>query len=166
MNTVILKWNPTISSYSMRHYLSDLSVLIKGGDTDFNWSVWEHDKICAGDRYYMVKLGYGQTGIVSCGTITSNPYIDEDWSEQGREVYYVDFEPEVMINPDTLPILTSRELTNEIPYFDWNKGHSGVVLTVQQASALDVLWQAFIEQNKDAWTKAENARYKDQLYME
>ncbi|MBQ6962102.1 MAG: hypothetical protein IJP79_00130 [Paludibacteraceae bacterium] len=166
MNTVILKWNPAFSSYSMSQYLGELYNLVNYHEYDFNWSVWDYDKIHAGDRYYWVKLGYGQTGIVSSGTITSDPYQGEDWSGKGRKTYYVDFEPDVMINPDTLPILTSQELSNEMPDFDWSKGHSGVVLNEQQSTSVEILWKNFIERNQTLWQKALEGRHKDQLWME
>ena len=88
-----------------------------------------------------------------------------DWSGKGRETYYVDYEPDVMINPDTLPILTSQELTREIPDFDWYKGHSGIVLNEQQAANLEILWHNFIKRNEGSWQKAIDSRYKDQLWM-
>lgn len=165
MSTVIFKWNPAFSSYPMIGYLDELYNLINKDVHNFNWSVWNHDKIHSGDRYYWVKLGYGQTGIVSSGTITTDPYQGEDWSGKGRETYYVDYEPDVMINPDTLPILTSQELTREIPDFDWYKGHSGIVLNEQQAANLEILWHNFIKRNEGFWQKAIDSRYKDQLWM-
>ena len=63
MNTVILKWNPNVSSYSMYHYLSDIVDMNYGEPCKFNWLVWDNDKICKGDRYYLVKEGYGQKEI-------------------------------------------------------------------------------------------------------
>ena len=119
MKTVIFKWNPAFSSYSMMHYLNDLNYLREYGLFDYNWSVWDWQQIHEGDRFYMVKVGrYGQTGIVASGEITSDPYKDEDWSGKGRETYYVDFEPDVLLNPDALPILTCRELAAAIPDFE------------------------------------------------
>ena len=166
MNTVILKWNPAFSSYEMWRYLLDLRGAIKTGTCEFNWSVWDFDKIHAGDRFYWVKLGYGQTGIVSSGLITSEPYRDVDWSGKGRETYYVDFVPDVMLNPDTLPILTSHELSDAIPDFDWFKGHSGMVLSEDQALRLENVWQSFLEKNNGLLEKAHGCRGEDQLFMD
>ena len=165
MSTVIFKWNPAFSSSPMIGYLDNLYRICHGEKVQFDWSVWDYDKIQEGDRYYWVKLGYGQTGIVSSGKIIKAPYQGEDWSGKGRVTYYVDYEPDVMINPDTLPILTSKELTTEIPDFDWYKGHSGIVLNEQQAANLEILWHKFIERNSGFWQKALEARYNDQLWM-
>ena len=165
MRSVIFKWNPAFSSYPMIGYLDALYGLINNRDVHFNWSVWDHEKIHEGDRYYWLKLGYGQAGICSCGTIVSEPYEGEDWSGKGRKTYYVDFRPEVMINPDTLPILTASALSTAIPDFEWDGGHSGVVLTAQQSECLENLWQEFIARHQGYWEKALNARCKDQLWM-
>ena len=168
MKTVILKWNPAFSSYNMHHYLSDLIDMVTGYTPDYNWSVWDHDLIHEGDRFFWVKVGmYGQTGIVSSGTITSEPYRDEDWSGKGRETYYVDFIPDVVINPDTLPILSCAELEKAIPDFEWSKGHSGLVLNDDQAQKLEQLWSAFLKKNEPAFGETRcNDRLVDLLYWE
>lgn len=168
MKTVILKWNPAFSSYSMLHYLSDMYNLRTEDMFDYNWSVWDWQQIHEGDRFYWVKVGmYGQTGIVGAGTITSEPYQDEDWSGKGRETYYVDFLPDVLLNPDALPILTCEELNREIPDFEWAKGHSGLVLTDEQAQKLENLWQSFLTRNEQTLNQALNKRYQEDLiYME
>lgn len=153
MATVILKWNPNFSSYTMFHYLNDIVMLNYDDADDFNWSVWDYNKVHTGDRFYMVKLGYGATGIVAAGQITSEPYPGEDWSGKDRPTYYVDFEPEVMINPDALPIMTNTMLTARIPDFSWDHGHSGLVLNDQQADTLDRLWNAFIAEHDEQFER-------------
>lgn len=165
MKTVILKWNPAFSSYSMLHYLHDLYRLHQDdNDYGYNWSVWDWRQIHEGDRFYWVKVGmYGQTGIVGCGEITSEPYRDEDWSGKGRETYYVDFRPEVLLNPDALPILTCGELEQAVPDFEWAKGHSGLVLTDDQAARLDRLWQDFLNRNRSLFAEAEGKRNNEDL---
>jgi len=45
MATVILKWNPNFSSYSMFHYLHDIVILNYNDPDYFNWSVWDYDKV-------------------------------------------------------------------------------------------------------------------------
>jgi len=166
MNTVILKWNPAVSSYKMLHYLQDLNDIIGTEMTDFNWSVWDYDKIHAGDRYYLVKLGYGQTGIVSSGIITSEPYLDSDWRDTKNTIYYVDFLPNVMINPDTLPILTSEELSNIITDFEWFKGHSGMVLDASQANKLEKTWESYLSKNNELFNKALDSNDNNHLYLD
>lgn len=164
MKTVILKWNPAFSSYSMLHYLNDLNYLKDENVSDYDWSVWDHDQIHEGDRFFWVKVGlYGQTGIVASGKIISEPFKGEDWSGKGRETYYVNFLPDVLLNPDALPILSCDELAKAIPDFDWAKGHSGLVLNDDQAQKLEQLWADFLAKNKPAFTEALNKRFQEDL---
>lgn len=167
MKTVIFKWNPAFSSYSMLHYLHDMYNLRQYDEFDYNWSVWDWRQIHEGDRFYWVKVGmYGQTGIVASGKITSEPYRDEDWSGKGRETYYVDFVPDVLINPDALPIFSCADLAKAIPDFEWDKGHSGLVLNDDQAKMLVDLWADFLAKNNIPFTEAKNKRYQEDLiYM-
>lgn len=156
MSTVILKWNPGFSSYTMVRFLKDLEkcALANDGDADMNWSVWEHERVHKGDTFYMLKVGYGQTGIVAKGTLTSEPYSGEDWSWRNRPTMYCDFNFGVMINPDAYPILDSRTLSQAIPDFDWNGGHSGMVVTEEQANILDVMWSDYMQRQAEYFEKA------------
>lgn len=153
MSTVILKWNPSFSSYSMFRFLAGIVDLNYGEMENYNWSVWDYDKIHKGDRFYWLKVGYGQVGIVGAGTIISEPYEDEDWRGKGRRTFYVDFIPEILINSDALPILSAETLSDYIPDFEWDRGHSGLVLNPQQSAALDELWNAYIEEHRSEFIR-------------
>jgi hypothetical protein len=142
-NCVILKWNPAISSYSMCRFLNNIS----WSEPESDWSIYEHDKVKAGDQFFMLKVGIGTCGIVASGIITSDPAVGEDWSGRGRKVYYSDYECSLMINPETLPILERSVLEDNIPGFDWNGGHSGAVLTDEQASVLNRLFDKYLREN-------------------
>ena len=166
-NIVIFKWNPAISSYTMLDFL----IAIDRKETEGNWSVWDYDRIKKGDHCFLLKVGCGMTGIVKAGTITSAPYSSADWSGQGRKVYYVDFRETVMVNPDTLPILDSTTLEENIPDFDWRKGHSGVILDEMQASIFQRLWDGYLLQNVPVFQDrleriASRGMDNDQLYIE
>lgn len=143
MNTVILKWNPAISSYNMIRFLQN----IVREDNEGNWSIWEYDRVHKGDRFFMLKVGNGATGIVSYGRLTSDPYVSADWSGQGRKVYYCDLYHDIMISPATFSILSSEQLEDAMPDFDWHKGHSGAVLSPEQAAVFGKLWQAYLLEN-------------------
>lgn len=145
MNTVILRWNSSISSYTTGHFLFHI-IQRNGHDySDFDWSVWDHDIIHQGDRFYLLKSGLGQNGIVSSGIITSEPYEGDDWNGSGQSIFYVDYEPDVMIDPTAVQILTTEELETEIPDFNWREGHSGVVIDAEQAVNLEIVWQRFLK---------------------
>lgn len=148
--TFILMWNPSISSYTMERFEEDLIEMANGWELeDFNWSVWDYENAREGDAFYMVKVGPGSNGVVMSGTFTSDPYQDEDWSGKGRKVFYMDMAVKEMIHPDRSPILTSEKLDTEIPDFVWTGGHSGQMLTEEQADKLNQLWNEYLDENSD-----------------
>ena len=149
MKTYILFWNPAISSYKLDNFQKEMEDL---GNADMNWSVWEHEKACAGDRFFMIRCGSGKTGICMSGYFSSNPYKGEDWSGRGRITYYMNLEPDYMINPDYLPILSTLDLVRDIPGFDWNGGHSGRLLDAKLAAKLEAIWKKFTDDHAEMFT--------------
>lgn len=151
MSTVILKWNPSFSSHSMFHHLYNIRVMnLEPQNAEFNWSVCDYEKIHKGDTYYFVKVGmFGQIGIVGKGIIISEPYEAEDWSGRGRRTFYIDYKPDYLLNPDVMKILDAKTLAENIPDFEWDRGHSGVVLNDEQAQKLEELWNKFIAENEE-----------------
>lgn len=165
--TVIFKWNPAISSYEFLRYLHN----IVSEDGSMDWSVWDHEKIKKGDRFFMLKVGCGTCGIVSAGTIISDPVEDADWSGKGRTVYYCDYYAELMVNPETLPIIGTAQLQANIPDFDWTGGHSGIVLTDDQAEILNQMYKAYLKENAPLFADRLDLMEKrrltnDQLFLE
>lgn len=128
----------------MIDFLSEMDIALSGGDPNMNWSVWEHEKIRKGDLVYLLKVGYGTTGIVAKGKVTHKAYRDEDWSGKGRETYYVDFVALCMVSPDAAPILTSQRLEDNIADFDWRGGHSGMRLSSEQEARFNTLWNEYV----------------------
>ena len=144
--TFILEWRPAISSYKMADFEEELAHF---DDVWFNWSVWDWKEADEGDEFYLIKCGEGATGIVMHGVITSEPYQGEDWSGQGRVVYYADLEPDIMIHPDKCRLLTTEALEAAMPDFQWNGGHSGRVLSDENADKLRQMWQEYLAMNDD-----------------
>jgi hypothetical protein len=166
-NCVILKWNPAISSYNMSRFLQ----AIEWEESSSDWSIAQYDRIKAGDHFFMLKVGLGMCGIVASGKITSDPTPGEDWSGRGRKVYYSDYDCDFMVNPETLPILESSVLEDNIPGFDWNSGHSGVVLDDEQAAVLKRLFNKYLRDNAAIFTDRlalieKRGMDNDQLYIE
>ena len=161
MNTYILFWNPAISSYTLDDFQEKLGELEYN---DLNWAVWEHENASCGDRFFMVRCGEGKTGICMSGYFASDPYKGEDWSGKGREVFYMDLDPDVMIDPDYRAILTTEELCRAIPDFDWTGGHSGRLLEAGLAEQLEALWKKFLDDNEEAFAVHAAKQDIDQTY--
>ena len=117
-------------------------------DAEVSWAIYDYKKAKIGDRFFMVRCGEGNTGIVMSGTISSKPYKGEDWSGKGRKVYYVKMQLGTMIHPDREEILTTEKLEEDIPGFDWRGGHSGRLLDKISAGKLELLWKAYINGNE------------------
>ncbi len=151
MATYILFWNPDISSYTEERFLEDF---VRNKAVD-NWSIHEWENVQYDDRFYMVKCGSGNTGIVMKGLFVGECYEDEDWSPKNRRpIYYADIEPIISINAfATNRLLTPDILTREMPDFNWYGGHSGRLLTPEQARKLDALWKKYIRENAFLFTE-------------
>lgn len=62
----------------------------------------------------------------------------------------MDMKPNVILNPDKAPMLTTAELEKEIPGFQWSGGHSGRILPPKDAEKLEEMWQVYLKKNHDA----------------
>lgn len=145
MATYILFWNPAISSYTMERFKDDFE---NNGQVG-NWSFHEHEKVKYSDKFYMVRCGEGNVGIVMQGIIESPCYEDEDWSPKNRKpIFYADIWCNVAIDSDTAPkLLTPDILTEAIPDFNWYGGHSGRLLNQKDANILNKMWVNYLNEN-------------------
>lgn len=161
MATFLLYWNPYFSSYKMDRFLDDFDfpegVDILTADNEdwdrspdfFNWSIVEHEKAHEGDRFFFVKVGYAKpTGIIGVGHFTSEPYISEDWSGQGRKIYYMDMDWETVIKPTSDKVLKTNVLIDAIPEVIWSKGKAGVEVSPEVAEKIEALWKKHLESVK------------------
>lgn len=140
-DTYVMRWNPDISSYSMDDFEDEMDCIMDEGRT-ITWSIWDYRDVKIGDRFFLLKVGSGTTGIVMEGTIVSLPYRGEDWSGRGREVYYVRMKPNCIIHPDrTDHLITTEALSRHITTVNWNEGHSGEKLERKEAKMLSALWE-------------------------
>ena len=157
MRTFILEWRPSISSYKMKDFNDDLHYL---GYGEFNWSVYDWKEARSGDNFYMVKCSEGCTGIVMKGFFISEPYLADDWSGRKREVHYMDMRPTCMVHPDMCPVITTAQLEEAMPDFQWNGGHSGRLLPSEYASLLDRMWDRYITDfPEELWTVKTGGRH-------
>ena len=143
--TFIMRWNTDISNYKLSEFEDTMEDFFEEGFY-YDWSIWDYQKAHIGDRFYMIRTGEGKNGVVMRGTISGTPYPDEDWSGKGRKVYYVRMSLTNMIHPERTPLLlTTDELTDVIPDFNWKEGHSGEMLNDAQSAKLEEVWADYIE---------------------
>ena len=138
-NTIILTWDPDNSDVSIIEYNAQIPEMLTNF---FYWDVHEYKRAKWGDRFYLVKRGAGETGVVMSGVFTSQPYALED--EQGCVRHYMDMHPNLMVNPLAAPILTMESLTVAIPSFDWSGSLSGCILSSEDAKKMEDLWEDYL----------------------
>lgn len=137
--TYLLRWNPTISSFKLDDYPDVLSKY-PGGFSGLNWSVYEWEKAHKGDHYYMLRTGDDKAGIVFRGVFTSDPYPGEDRAGNGKQRYYMDMDSYDCVPADVQSPIGIEELEKAVPDIDWRRGHSGQLLSEEDADKLDELW--------------------------
>lgn len=148
MNTLILKWNPAISSVSMDDMKEAIDDMWDSLDVGFNWSIYDWEKAGKGDRVFFLRVGRGKTGIMASGWLFSDLYLDDDWRGSGDKRHYADIIFDFMIFPHKNNILDTRTLRKEIPSVEWDGGHSGVCITEDEACKLEQVWKEFLHENE------------------
>jgi hypothetical protein len=136
--TYLLRWNPTISSFKLETYRQATTECPDG--FGFDWSVYEWEDAHKGDRYFMLRTGDENAGIVFRGIFTSDPYEDKDWAGQGKQRHYMKMDCFDCVSADQKPPIDIELLEKEIPEIDWSKGHSGELLSEETAEKLNELW--------------------------
>lgn len=107
--------------------------------------IYEWEKAKKGDCFYMERLGDEGRGIVFRGQFTLDPYLGEDWAGTSKKRYYVDIDCFDASPADGQPHITVEELKSILPEINWDKGHSGQLLTEGQAQKLEELWDSKME---------------------
>lgn len=143
MSVVLLRWNPETSSFRMEDFEKALKCAQDSQDYKLSWSVWEHEKIHSGDRFFMLRVGGSNTGIVMSGRIVSEPYSEKDWSGKNRKIHYVDIVPNFLIESNSNPRLRIADLEELMPKYSWKEGHSGMVLDDSCGAMLAWLWALY-----------------------
>lgn len=136
--TYLLRWNPKISSFRLDNYREAVTQCPNG--FGMNWSVYEWEEAHKGDRFFMLRTGDDNAGIVFRGVFTSEPYPGEDWAGKGKQRYYMDIDCFGAEPSDQKPSLDVDILEKTIPAIDWRRGHSGELLSDKDAEKLNDLW--------------------------
>ena len=128
----LMRWNPSISSFTEKDY----EKCVANGMFRMNWSIFEWEEARRGDIFYMMRVGDDKAGIVFNGQFISDPYPDDDWAGSTKRRMYVDMVCATSVESRKEPIISLEKLKENIPDFDWSKGHSGVLLPNEIADKL------------------------------
>ena len=94
----------------------------------------------------MLRTGDENAGIVFRGIFTSEPNSGEDWAGKGKQRYYMDMDCFDCVPADEQSPISIEELEKAIPGIDWRRGHSGELLSSEDADKLNELWNNMIKQ--------------------
>lgn len=137
--TYLMRWNPSISSFTKKDYKACLDNMVNGMFR-LNWSIYDWQEARRGDMIYMMRVGDDKAGIVFMGMLITDPYPADDWAGSTKRRMYVDM---VCFSPSKLrikPRLSLQQLESAIPSMEWAQGHSGVLLSEDVVKQLELLW--------------------------
>lgn len=137
--TYLMRWNPSISSFTEKDYKACLDNMVNGMFR-INWSIYDWQEARRGDMIYMMRVGDDKAGIVFMGMLITDPYPADDWAGSTKRRMYVDM---VCFSPSKLrikPRLSLQQLESAIPSMEWAQGHSGVLLSEDVVKQLELLW--------------------------
>lgn len=135
----LMRWDPAISSFTEKDYEVCVENMERGMFR-LDWSIFDWQEAKRGDFFYMMRTGDEQPGIVFNGLLLSDPYPMEDLTGNAERKMYVDVVCMNVSEPGETPQIPLRELQAAIPDFDWEKGHSGVLLSSDATDRLAELW--------------------------
>ena len=138
--TYLMRWNPAISSFKLDDYRQASEKCPDG--FCFNWSVYEWEEAHLGDRFFMLRTGDDHAGIVFRGVFTSEPYTGDDWAGKGYQRHYMEMNCYDCVPAHQKPSIDIEVLEHDIPSIDWRRGHSGQLLSDEEAERLEKLWKS------------------------
>lgn len=140
--TFILRWNTDTSGMKLKDFHEEIDD-IRSFNYTYSWRISQPENIHVGDRFYMVRTGKGgQEGIVMRGYFKSLPEEGDGPDHNGQ--YFIPMVVENVVDPATAPKLISvSDLHSLVPDFNWDAGHTGDMLTVEQACAVNKLWDEY-----------------------
>ena len=133
--TYLMRWNPTISSFTEKDFEACMENRVHGMFR-LDWSIYEWQEARRGDFFYMMRTGDDKAGIVFSGQFLTDPYPADDWTGSTKRRMYVDM---ICYNAESgsAPHISLEKLQAAIPSFDWQKGHSGELLSEEITTKLD-----------------------------
>ena len=142
--TYLMCWNPSISSFTEKDYEECVNNMVHGMFR-MNWSIYEWEEARRGDMFFMMRVGDDKAGIVFLGQFITDPYPGDDWAGSTKRRMYVEMVCMNPVEPGAKPRISLEKLQESIPTVDWSKGHSGVLLSEEVVTTLDILceeeWQ-------------------------
>lgn len=144
--TYLFVWNP--KNWAFATLNEKIEQRQQSGTVTMKWSCISHKKVRPGDRAFLLKLGTEPKGIFGSGYVVSEPFLSPHWSGEDKDVYRVMIEFEVLVNPDSDPILPLDDLMKgDLRRQQWLAQSSGISIAPELIPQLEALWFKFLTQN-------------------
>ena len=126
-----------------------IDLIEKTGHVSQTWSVASHKKIQPGDRAFLLRLGVEPKGIMGAGFVTWQAFLSPHWSGESKLRYKVMIDFEVLLNPETAPLLSLDLLKlGGLENYNWTPRSSGVEIPQKYVKELEALWSDFLNMRK------------------
>lgn len=149
MNTYLMTWNPQNWTWTKLHAQAEQTA--NGNSVNEPWSCGNTKRINPGERLFLLKQGPElPKGIMAAGFSSSGVYEDKHWDDarasKGEMALYVDAEWDVILDPDTEPLLPVSAFTNEeLPPVHWHTQKSGITIPSQVSDLMEKLWKRHVD---------------------
>lgn len=143
MRHILLTWNPgprNDKQWSPEQWKTEMVDGTSQGRTlERRWSVGNRIQgIEPGDRAYLLRQGAHGRGLVAIGDITSEPFADDSWREDGGAAQYVD-----VTWLEAIPLeerVDIDDLKGAMPAFKWDSIYSSGRDITEHGATLEELW--------------------------
>ncbi len=145
--TYLLTWNPD-KAYKWEDLRDCIDDVRDHGFYATAWSCGRNRRITAGDRVFMMRQGHGsgeRRGIFASGWATADVYQQEHWdaleASRGKLALYVPIRLDVLLDPDSEPILSRSVLTEDpLAGGPWDARCGGFAIPDDVAAELESVW--------------------------
>ncbi|HEY4323015.1 MAG TPA: HNH endonuclease [Mucilaginibacter sp.] len=159
MNTYLFAWNPDKWDWiSLEQKWGQLNLeqsilqLTETGHLTEKWNVQKYKSIQIGDRAFIIRLGKQPKGIFASGFVSSNPFFSKHYADDGKMVYRVTIDFDVLLHPEkesilTLDILNAGKLSRQ----HWTPQRSGITIKSELVDELEAVWFGFLRTEKHSF---------------
>lgn len=136
MSSYLVTWNPNKGKWP--NLYEDWQI-VQNQRLEGRWSVGNTQRIEAGDRVFLMRLGVEPKGIMASGVVTSGSYEDEHWDDErdGGKAWYVKFVYDALLNPETQFLLDPLQVSARV---NWFSQSSGISIDPVAAKHLEEAW--------------------------
>lgn len=161
----LLRWNPSISSFTRKDFEEYFNCYKGISNTienhDIVWTIWDWKEVMHRDLFVMMQVGQKNNGIVWGGFLGGAPFQYETENGGLTRSRFIDCTVMYMHRIEKTNILSAERLVKDIPEVDWLHGHSGELLSIENAEKLGLLLVdelRKVEENDDVFFDSYNQK--------